>query len=117
MKTFKVREITAAIRKNGYPKIQGSYFSREAADIHTRLADRKVLGACAVGQASLNLNVSASNLDAGLRGITATDSMCKSLASRIIRLNDYTDWDMAQIADIVEAEYKDQLDTVVTVYE
>lgn len=48
MKTVTGREIYEAIKKNGYPWIQGTYITRYNDEIQ---------GACALGQASLNLGV------------------------------------------------------------
>lgn len=115
MKTFKVREITAAIRKDGYAKTQGQYFIREPANFNVPWFDRKVVAACALGQASLNLNVSAADLEAALRPITSDSETHRSLGGMIIRLNDFTNKNMAEIADTVEAEFKDQLDQVVNI--
>lgn len=117
MKKFTLREVFAAIRKNGYKKAYGTYIRT-----NNGLPAGKVISACAIGQAALNLNVSPSVLADSLHKFKATMGGVFGpydipLESRIFSLNDSETEDLSlpEIADTVEKEYKNYLDEIIYV--
>jgi hypothetical protein len=96
-KTYTVKDVTNAIRKNGLPKIKGQWLSYE------ENSPWRPIGGCALGQASLNLNVPANHLQIKLSTIVP------ELVNDIVELNDRTDKTLPQIADEIEERYRKQL--------
>ncbi len=104
-KNLTLRELFAAIRKNGYPKIKRLYarFAPLEGDYPENTASLMVAG-CAIGQAAANLN----QLKYGsciLGGALGTN-----LHTTITILNDETDLTLSEIADQLEKDYANQLD-------
>jgi hypothetical protein len=77
------KEIVDAIEKNGYPKIQGQYISSYGKEIE---------GACALGQAALNLAPKNWTLQRKSEFASAIHSrLAKFGITSVVGLNDYTD--------------------------
>lgn len=94
-KKLTVRDFVEAMKKNGYPKIQGSY---------AKYADREhteVEGACAYGQAALNLDMSPTALLRKFGDFVVKNHLLTP--PNIILLNDRTDMTVTQIGELVEA--------------
>lgn len=93
-KKFTIQEVIDAIRKNGYPQTTGTMVSR---------GGKKILGACAIGQAGLNLKVDPYRLADGLN-----DSPCvikgDKIDTHIMRLNDELYYTLTAIADDLESK-------------
>jgi hypothetical protein len=97
-----LRQIIAAIRKNGYPKARGVYYDYEGSY-------------CALGQAARNLD-----LPFNVVGLTLRSHLTPlgiAFYNRVTHLNDKTTMDMVEIADMVELEFNSQLDEEFTIYE
>ena len=89
-----VREIADAIEKNGYPHIKNNYITRDKITY-------EVLGACALGQAALNLGVD----------VDVVDSL--PFAVEVISLNDDKGWSLKDIAHYLRESYASNLDEIV----
>ena len=109
-KTFKVSEVIEAVRKNGYEQITGSLIKASGA---------KFIGACAMGQAALNLGVNPWNLEEagysveikmGENDLDIKPDTSVALTGFIEYLNDGKRLTCEQIADEAEKAYKDYLD-------
>lgn len=97
-----IKDIAEAIRKNGFRKAIGIYIRSKR--------DGTIYAGCALGQASLNLSVSASSLHGYLdqkrhvrcpicddkRGLNG------GLGTTIVHLNDDHKWSLSRIADWLE---------------
>jgi hypothetical protein len=129
---FTVREIVAAIRKNGAEKIKDYYYqysndvrlNRSLTYVNRRgsVKTYPLQGGCAFGQAARNLGVEASILDESigrLPEISLFDPVThqsRKLNSVIRSLNDNTPMTLQEIADYVEKWLsEDQLNRVVYV--
>jgi hypothetical protein len=108
MRNFKLRTISKAIRKNGWPQITGTYTMDE--DGEATSVKKKVIGACALGQGALNLNVPAPVLHTYLNDLNLGDGRyynCPAddndlkhlLGSMVVHLNDDHKWSLDDIAD------------------
>lgn len=100
------KDIIEAMRKNGYKKIRGGLIRyKERADG----SKGPIAGACAIGQAAINLGVPAMMLEIKLP---------VKVSRRIINLNDNYRFANAktvpEIADIVEKEFPELLDQIFT---
>ena len=96
-KPITVREFVEALKKNGYPKIRGQY-------IQYSINKGEIVGACAYGQAAINLGIP--NNPGHLLG-RFSDYLLRSKKWRnnppnIIYLNDGTDKSVTEIGKIVE---------------
>lgn len=105
MRKVKVGTVIKAIRKNGLPKSKGSYYGRDS--------QNKIISACAIGQAAINLRLSAPGLDGAL-SIVFTPTYL-SLRSRIVKLNDDSNRSFKEMADILEEEFSTELNKVIAV--
>ncbi len=111
-KTFTIREFLDNMEKNGFPKAAGSYVRIDELTIWRALKDEEygsISGACAFGQAALNLHVPASVLD------STVSALSHSLAENIIKLNDKTETSVPEIARIMKERYSYLLDENITV--
>jgi len=112
--TFKVSEVIDAIEKNGYPKIKDVFIQKNPrVNILGFKYGSKITGACAIGQAALNLGVFYEDLYRGLNKIQK--GFHGSLKGRIVELNDYTEMTIPEIAQQVREEFKDYLDAKIDV--
>lgn len=88
-----IREFLDAMEKNGYTKARYSYIEY---DINTD--DRSVMvGACAYGQAALNLGIDPGVLHQAVQIFLDTRELSIS-AFDIVSLNDHTEMDVPEIA-------------------
>lgn len=88
-----------AMEKNGYPKAIASYINRD-------LATGQIIGACAMGQAGLNMDIPPS--------VLATQISYRfggMLPATIYTQNDDTKKRVKTIAKELRAKYKDQLNS------
>lgn len=108
MRKVKIGTIIKAIRKNGLPKSRGSYYRRDPEN------GNKIISACAIGQAAINLRVSAPDLDGGLCSVFNPTNFL-SLRSRIVKLNDNSNYSFQEMADILEEEFSTQLNNLIIV--
>lgn len=126
MKTFTIGELFDAIEKNGVEKIVGHFFATEQVDSAESYTDTpktftgKIVGACAFGQAFLNLGVTP------IRYGSAWDwpeidfdeqSLRNAISMEITNLNDSTDMPFKEIADHLRKEYADYLNIKITAQE
>jgi hypothetical protein len=99
--TYETREITIddvldAIEKNGLEQTFGSFFKTEGEDyVNNPPKSGKIIGACALGQAALNL---------GVNNFSLTDTLNLALPNtrlgqRIIKMNDHKKRSFAHIAN------------------
>jgi hypothetical protein len=91
--------VARAIRKNGWAQVTGEFVKKQ---------NGKVVGACALGQAGLNLGVDGNNLVGALNEFD-------NLGEAIIEWNDQNKWTLAQIADRIEKDWTPYLDRVIEV--
>lgn len=108
MDNLTYRKLVEAMRKNGYRKVRGSYFKykntdgrRGTWDSSRIYKDTALFGACAMGQAALNLDVDPNEL---IQGIDY------KIRERIFSLNDRTGKTVPQIANIIEEEFASIMD-------
>lgn len=106
--SFNIKDIADAIRKDGYKQITGHYV------IYANVSNNEIIGACALGQAALNLQVEPASLQMYIDKLTK-DSIptCPeghdgaivyySLGSMIVHLNDIHEWTLDKIADWVDS--------------
>lgn len=91
--------VARAIRKNGWKQITGDYVKR---------VNGKIVGACALGQAGLNLGVAGDDLERAL-------NVYNDLGHAIIDWNDENKWTLDQIAERIEKDWTPYLDEVIVV--
>ena|ERR1700741_4569613 len=91
--------VARAIRKNGWKQVTGEFVQKQ---------NGKVVGACALGQAGLNLGVDGGNLVSALNEFS-------ELGDQIIEWNDQNKWTLAQIADRIEKDWTSYLNRVIEV--
>lgn len=113
MRTITLRDVFAAMRKNGYPKAIGSYRRDNVKG--------EVREACAVGQAGLNLGVEPIYLAHAINdsrlpfNIEMNLLVGGHLGSIVFRMNDYSSLSVPEIADTLEKKYEKYLDTKIEV--
>lgn len=92
-----IKNLAEAIRQNGLPKAKYSYFGGSFWDEAT--------GACALGQAAINLNAD----------VTGLATAVAAAGYPIANWNDTTDMTLPEIADKLEAVAtgRDELDRVI----
>ena len=105
---YTLGDLCDGIEKNGYPQIKHSFFSKD--------------GACALGQAFLNLGI-ASEYSEAIFALSKIDDTCykKEIAYEghipstiIVRLNDVGDGlPLPEIAARIRSDYKDYLNEVI----
>lgn len=113
MKTVTVREFIEAVRKNGFKQITGNLFQSRYPQNHIDEGNypppnTKIIGACAYGQALINLGID-KPVDLSYGSIQGR------IYSGIWRLNDgfYGPiYNLQEIADKLENEFKDELDEI-----
>lgn len=105
---MKVVEIIDAIEQNGYKQIRGNYIKFVEGVLGNERGKENVLGACAIGQAALNLNVQWSSLEDALENIMIRQDM--DLAATIIELNDSFGLSCQKIAKEIREKYPEILD-------
>lgn len=110
-----VQDVIDNIRKNGLPKITRQYI-KYAWDSKNGFYDFNVpVGACALGQAAINLNYGPEILDYRLRNvknISIDNTTYSNLAQAIYYLNDsLDDLTFEQIADILERDLAPEIKT------
>lgn len=93
--------VARAIRKNGWKQVTGEFIKKE---------NGKVVGACALGQAALNLGVEGNDLLEALNDFDENE-----LGAQIIEWNDTNKWTLAQIADRIEKDWTPYLNQVIEV--
>jgi len=93
--TITYREVIEAVRKNGYPRITGA-----TADFDD---DGNLIGACALGQASMNLGYQHWQLWDMLRNASQEGHL---FTRQIYMVNDmYPEMPLNEIADIIEGKF------------
>ncbi len=100
-----IKDVLNAIRKNGYKKIQGSYYEYvESNRTNWERPYETATGACAFGQAALNLGMhNANDLDERV-GHSNINIDFIPINQHIRRLNDMTEMTLPEIADVVERQ-------------
>jgi len=108
--TFSLSTISNAIRKNGLPQIKGQ--------MRLYNLEQELIGACALGQASINLNVSSGQIADSLDHLGQDEDGhfmrygCEeheykdttfSLSGYVAHLNDKHDYTFEQIADYLDS--------------
>jgi hypothetical protein len=101
-KKFTFRALLKAIRQNGYTKTKHQFYEWDFGDGTEK---KKLVAACAFGQAALNLGVNVDTLcdsyyDAVNNG---SDGVIEKTDGDIVYLNDDEDLPMVKIANRVEA--------------
>jgi len=92
MITITLRQFVDAIRKNGLPQARGQYFTVDV--------DNTVVTACALGQATINLDIKAANyLNRWYYNLPA-EGMFEQ--PDIVELNDRDGLSLEEIADTIE---------------
>jgi len=111
MKEVTVSDILDAIERNGLPKAKGEYFHRDTSE--------KIVGACALGQAAFNLDISPSDLDSKLTYIKEddVDEYRYNLSSYIVDLNDNGNYSFEEIARRVRQKFSNSLNEAIEVIE
>src|SRR6266550_3277567 len=104
MRRISVRDLTNAIRKNGYKKVKGHYYEYAWGRSNSFLSDDTLVAACAIGQAAIVLGVEAGVLDEAFSKMIPFRSM-RPINGIIRDLNDFTDKSMGEIADEIESKY------------
>lgn len=94
--------VARAIRKNGYKQAIGTFVEEK---------NGKVVAACALGQAALNLHCDPHNLVYALDRIKSADGI--GLGQTIINWNDTNKWTLAYIAERIEKDWTDDLSATV----
>lgn len=106
MGNYTVEEFIGAIEKNGYPQIFGAYFKVNDITTNARFPDAtaEIQGACAVGQAMLNLN------DNFIRVYEARQIFCTEHSEKpmdivgyAIHLNDVHELSITKIVETLRA--------------
>lgn len=100
IKQFTLAQILDAMEKDGYKKITGLYVLHK-----DHLATGEVLGACALGQAGLNLEINPELLA----------SLPDDIYIHITDLNDRTTMSVAAIARNTREKFKDRLNDILEV--
>lgn len=100
-----IQDVIDAIRQNGYTKIKHRYFHTDTYG-YSNTPDEpakanKILGGCALGQASINLGISVIDLEHRLMDSNIW-SGGHPLNAAIRSLNDMTNLSLPQIADELE---------------
>lgn len=110
--TVTLREVLAAARQNGFEHVRDSWFQQKW-DVEKK--EHFIDGACALGQAAINLGIEPYSLRNKRVKNEAGSRREPFLA--IIRLNDNTEkgYNLNEIADNIEKRYADVLDVPVTV--
>lgn len=112
MNQIDLSDVVKAIRDNGLPQIKFSFFKSKAGQATTALSD-DIIGACAIGQAAINLGKNPVQLMRELNGndyinekdCTLCDGVGYLLGNMITHLNDVHELTFAEIADYLEREY------------
>jgi|SRR6185295_10608180 len=100
----KVKDVIAAIEKNGLEQTVGNYWRNENGRSTGFREDTKF--ACAVGMAAINLNVTPSSIHHQL-----------PWARKIEEWNDKEELSFKEIAERYRADYPDILDYIIELYE
>lgn len=96
-------EIIDAIEKNGYPQITGQYVVYDE--------ETKVIGACALGQAGLNLGSEGTHLFSALHLYGPP-----GINNNIFRMNDALGMSCKEIAEGLRIQYSGYLDAPIHYY-
>ena len=111
-KTVTVRELLAAIRKNGRTKAVGNFFELDDGSQTSHYSEEDTIEAgCALGQAYLNIVGKVE----GVPHFYASDVKIRMLMEDIVYMNDKTSSTLEQIADTLERKYPSHLDDVITI--
>lgn len=95
----KISQVLDAMEKNGYPQIKGILVTEVPRSFGPFTLKPKIEGACAIGQAALNLGVRPRSLQYALSSVyVSTPSYHTSLADRIVSKNDLEGVPVRQIA-------------------
>ena len=90
-------DVLDAMERNGYTKIQSEYIEYDySMEGDSNDFTQKVFGACAIGQAALNLEIRPSLLDRQVS--KSLDSTGMKIWHRVPELNDTTNWKVSTIA-------------------
>jgi hypothetical protein len=99
-------ELLAAIKENGLSQITGKYYELQGGyqtDKAPLLSEIKsVIGACAIGQAAINLS---KKYDTDITGDDITDATDSAFSDYVFRLNDEDGLDYEQIAERAKEEF------------
>jgi hypothetical protein len=106
--TLTVRQLLDAIEKNGLPQERGTFVRTS----NTFEGWSSVLGACAIGQAALNLGVDWYDLESGFAEVKTKGR--RLLINSIIGRNDSHGWSYKEIAEYYREKFADRLDEPVT---
>lgn len=108
---MKVSDVIDAIEKNGYPQLKSIYIEWTSSEPgKVGVFDKtRVAGACAIGQAALNLGISWTEIDAALDDIRL-ESEGKGLSAYIIKLNDENGLSCKEIAAELRKDFPEILD-------
>jgi hypothetical protein len=112
MRYITVKQLLDAVRKNGLPKITGKLliYGYEVG----RVGGYKPIAGCAMGQAALNLNVPAKELEIAFSRLSLSNGL--NITGKIEHLNDSTDKSLEEIANMLEEEFDEStLNRMVTV--
>ena len=77
-----VDDVLDAIEKNGLEQLFGHFFSDGKVDYNHKIGMKKIIKACAIGQASINLDINPFALIGGL------NDAVPNLGKRIVMMND-----------------------------
>ena len=108
-KKVTIGQVLDAIEENGLPQITGQLYYREYDYTEKHYV---YTGACAIGQAAINLGVDGDYLVAALDDLSKAK---QGLAHWVIRRNDADGWDYKKIARHFRKVYKDRLNLEVEV--
>lgn len=112
-KTFTLGQLFDAIEQNGLEQIQGAFY-RDLYGIDFNTLDtsrpQTIDGACAIGMASINLGISATDIPAALADID------REITNEIADMNDIEYLTFQEIADRMRTRYAKQLHEEFTVY-
>lgn len=103
---MKVSQVIDAIEQNGYKQIRGSYITWEDSLYSPRDKDH-VVGACALGQAALNLGIGFTDIEGALNEVYLGSA--GNLDEYIIELNDGAGLTCKQIAAEIRARFPEIL--------
>lgn len=107
MKKVTLADIIDAIEKNGYTQIIGEFIRYDPDDGKT------VIGACALGQAALNLDVHPDKLFKAIR-YDASDRVV-GFTNTIFNMNDFQRLPLPLIAPVLRRKYATSLDELIEI--
>jgi len=108
-KEVTVREYIEAIRKNGWPQIQGQFFETDA--------EGNIVTACAYTQAMMNLGVMEPKIERGKTFEKDTSWELSGVYSDTISFSDYRGLNLEEIATALEEQYQTHLDETLFSYD